>query len=428
MKIKHLIIGIITSALIFGHLTGFAFATRVDEAEKEKTALENRKTKMEDSIAQLEKEKGDIATYIIKLDKQLGELSKEISRLNNEIASTEEILEITKEELKEAKEVEDNQYVTMKKRIKYMYEKGSKEYIEVLLSATDIADLLNRTEYIEKISEYDKGILQRYQVVKQEVADKEEELETTLAELNTLNEEIVFEQETVTKLAKDKTAEMKKYDENILDSNNQLMEYEQQIEQQESLIENILAEERRKIEAEEKKKREEAQAKKFAEAKAQNNKTGSAASVGNSTGSTTESSAGNTTGNSTGYTWPVPSSGRITSYFGWRVSPTAGASSNHKGIDIGAPSGTPIVAASGGNVVIAKYSNSAGNYIMIYHGNNTYTVYMHCSALNVSVGANVNKGSVIGYVGTTGYSTGPHLHFGISINGSYVNPLNYVSY
>ena len=127
------------------------------------------------------------------------------------------------------------------------------------------------------------------------------------------------------------------------------------------------------------------------------------------------------------FKWPCPASSRITSQFGDRESPTEGASSNHKGIDIGAASGSDILAAASGTVVIATYSYSAGNYIMIDHGGGVSTVYMHCSQLLAAEGDEVSQGQVIAKVGSTGYSTGPHLHFGIRSDGSYVNPLNYVS-
>ena len=126
------------------------------------------------------------------------------------------------------------------------------------------------------------------------------------------------------------------------------------------------------------------------------------------------------------FIWPCPSSRRITSAFGDRESPTEGASSNHKGVDIGAASGSDILAAAEGEVVISTYSYSAGNYIMIDHGGGVSTVYMHCSQLLADVGDSVSQGQVIAKVGSTGYSTGPHLHFGIRSGGSYVDPLNYV--
>ena len=125
--------------------------------------------------------------------------------------------------------------------------------------------------------------------------------------------------------------------------------------------------------------------------------------------------------------WPLPASDYITSDFGHRESPTAGASSNHQGIDIGASTGSSITAADGGTVITASYSSSAGNYVVISHGNGLSTVYMHCSKLLVSEGDTVSKGQTIAKVGSTGYSTGPHLHFGVRKNGSYVDPTDYVS-
>ena len=128
-----------------------------------------------------------------------------------------------------------------------------------------------------------------------------------------------------------------------------------------------------------------------------------------------------------GYCWPLSVSGTITSYFGERTSPTDGASTNHKGIDISVPVGTSVLASKSGTVVTAAYSASAGNYIALYHGDGVYSYYMHCSSLSVGVGQTVSAGKQIALSGNTGISTGPHLHFAIFANGVYVNPLNYVS-
>lgn len=127
------------------------------------------------------------------------------------------------------------------------------------------------------------------------------------------------------------------------------------------------------------------------------------------------------------FQWPIPASSRITSPFGNRKAPLPGMSDFHKGVDVGAKTGTKIYAAAAGTVVISQYNYSAGNYIMISHGDGIYTVYMHCSKLLVEVGDKVEQGDNIGLVGSTGYSTAPHLHFGVRVNGEYKDPLNYVS-
>jgi len=123
---------------------------------------------------------------------------------------------------------------------------------------------------------------------------------------------------------------------------------------------------------------------------------------------------------------PLTSYKRISDEYGYRMHPTLGVQKFHNGVDFAAPSGTPILAAYGGTVVGAAYNSSMGNYVMINHGDGLYTIYMHASALYVSQGQTVSKGEQIAAVGSTGRSTGPHLHFSVRVNGEYVNPWNYL--
>ncbi|MFA9465311.1 MAG: murein hydrolase activator EnvC [Velocimicrobium sp.] len=389
-------------------LTGGVFivkASSITDAESAKKQLEQQKKQTEAQIAGLKDEKGDLLTYIEKLDKQVAEIDTQISDTNQKIKKTNKKIKTNKEELEVAKQEEQKQYDAMKLRIKYMYENGSEDYVELLLEAESISDLLNRAEYISKISAYDKNLLQEHKEMKEAIAKKEKKLESQASKLLVLQEQLTYEQTTITKLCDDKNKELKKYNADIVDASKEAQKYAEEIEKQENVIEDLLEKERKRIEEEERKKRE-------AEAAA-NNKT------------TTDSNYDANT--SSDFRWPLNIAGTITSKFGYRKQPTAGASTYHKGIDISAPSGTQIVAAAAGKVVTATYSSSAGNYIMIYHGNSTYTVYMHCSSLSVSVNDEVAKGQAIAAVGSTGISTGSHLHFGISVNGSYVDPLNYVS-
>lgn len=159
-----------------------------------------------------------------------------------------------------------------------------------------------------------------------------------------------------------------------------------------------------------------------------NTNTGDGTGEGDST-----SDNGNTGGNQgstvTGtYIWPTPSCTIVTSTYGNRMHPIFGTERFHSGIDIGAASGASVLAADGGTVTVATYSSSYGNYVMIYHSNGTYTLYAHMSSLAVSAGDTVTQGQTIGYVGATGWATGPHLHFEIrNASGGTENPLNYFS-
>ena len=403
-KIAYLLVGVLLCGVFAGTFNkgnnsatvlASSLKSSINQAEQNKKQLEEKKKAMEEKLSELEKEKDNLLAYIEKLDGQLRQLHVEMEELNKKIKRVDEELIQTEQELEEAIAQEEKQYNSMKLRIKYMYENGDSDYIELLMESESVSDLLNRTEYIAKISEYDQRSYENYKMLKQKVIDTQNQLEERKAELDSLKEELAYEENTINRIHSQKSAQVAKYEENIDEADEQVAAYKKKIQEEEDRIERLLEEERKRIEEE--KRRQEAA-----------NKANSGL-VG-----------------PTGFIWPLSISGRITSYFGNREQPTPGASTNHKGIDVGAATGTPILAAAAGEVVTSKYSSSAGNYIMIYHGASTYTVYMHCSKLYVSEGQQVKQGQTIAAVGSTGYSTGPHLHFGISINGSYVNPLSHV--
>ena len=364
------------------------------------------KKKTEQELKNLEGLKSDTTAYVKKLDSSLESIGNELSKLGDDIDAKEKQIDTTKQELSEAKETEKSQYESMKLRIKYMYEKGDSTYVDLLMEAGSLSELLSKAEYITKISSYDRKKLDEYAATKEKIAEKEKALEEH-AELLTLQDETEAKQASVEKLLAAKQTELRNYETKIASAEGQISEYAKSIEAQENQIKSIEAEIKRKEEEARKKAEEEKKKAAAANKAAQTYKTVSLGDIS--------------------FTWPCPASGRITSGFGSRKSPTKGASSNHQGIDISAPTGTSIVAAAAGEVVIATYSSSAGNYVMISHGGGVYTVYMHASSLLVSQGQSVKKGQTIAKVGSTGYSTGSHLHFGVRVNGSYVNPTKYVS-
>ena len=369
----------------------------VEDAKGKISSLEEEKKKTEQAIRDLEGLKSDTEAYVKKLDANLSALNSELEALGLQITDKESAIGQTQAELEEAKGVEAHQYESMKKRIKYMYEKGDSSYLDLLLQSRSMSELLNRSEYITQISTYDRKMLDKYAEVKEGIAADEARLEAEHQELLGLQEQTQAKQDSVEQLVNEKSAELKKYESQIDTKTAEASAYEKDIKAQENAIKQIEAE----------MKRQEEEARKKAEAAGKSYNT---VSIGNIK-----------------FIWPCPSSSRVTSGFGGRSSPTEGASSNHQGMDIGASSGSNIVAAADGTVTISTYSYSAGNYIMINHGGGVSTVYMHCSQLLVSAGSTVKQGQVIGKVGSTGYSTGPHLHFGVRINGSYTNPAKYVS-
>lgn len=375
----------------------YATKQEVEAARRKTTSLEQEKERVEQTLRDLEGLKRDAAAYVRRLDGSLAELNQELEVLSGQIAAKEADIVVTGQELEAAKVVEAQQYADMKLRIKYMYERGDTSYIDLLLQSEDMAQLMNRAEYIQKISEYDRKKMEEYAATKETIAAREAQQHAEHEELLGLQEQTQARHQSIETLLAEKSRELKNFENQIQAAEGQLSEYEKDIKAQENRIQQLEAEIKRKEE----------EARKAAEAAG---KSYNVTSLGN-----------------INFIWPCPSSSRITSGFGGRSSPTEGASSNHQGIDIGAGSGSAILAAASGTVVVSTYSYSAGNYIMINHGGGVYTVYMHCSQLLASEGQQVSQGQTIAKVGSTGYSTGPHLHFGIRAGGKYVNPQNYVS-
>lgn len=375
----------------------------ITESKQKLEKAKSEKSKADAELKKLESMKSDAAGYIEEIDGSLNELKARIASLEEDIAEAEAAVETVKADCEASLEKAEKQRQSMEVRIRYMYEHSSADTLEGLLSCRSVADILNRVEYIRKVSEYDRQKLEEYREITAENNKKKEELTDALALLNEQKEVLDSEKKELQSLQETKQKELSEYEARITSEENEISRLEQDI----AGISKAIKQEEASIaaiEAELKRKEEEARKKALAEGKTYEAKT-----IGNIS-----------------FAWPCPASSRITSYFGTREAPVAGASTTHKGIDIGAPSGNKILAAADGEVVIATYSASAGNYVMISHGGDVCTVYMHMSEIKVKSGS-VKKGDVIGLVGSTGYSTGPHLHFGIRVNGSYVDPLAYVS-
>lgn len=409
MRKKKIAVLAAAAALTLGTVfSSYATSKAIEDAKKKVSSMEEEKKKVESALKELEGKKSDTAAYVKELDRNLSALAGELTKLEGDISRKEEQIEEAKAELETAKVTENRQYEDMKLRIQYMYENGQTGLLEPMMQSESIAELLNRAEYASQITSYDRKMLEEYRKTRQEVALKEEALKTEHQELLTLQDSTKAKQSSVKTLMASKEAELASYETKIASAQGEIDQYNADIKAQEEHMARVEAEIRRK--EEEARKAEEAR--RAEEAKKNQSSAGGDSTV----------KKGNTN-----FIWPCPASGRISSAFGDRSSPTEGASTNHKGIDIPAPSGSSIVAAADGKVVISTYSYSAGNYIMIDHGGGLTTVYMHCSQLLVKEGETVKQGQTIAKVGSTGYSTGPHLHFGVRSGGSYVNPSGYVS-
>lgn len=390
---------VIVTSVCIGCLCIPTQASTLSDAKNTKQELENNKSKAKKQVETLQKKQKKLEANIKKLDKKLVSLDEKLHTLTTQLEEKKEQLQNTKKELANAKQEEQIQYTSMKKRIKYMYESGDTEYLDLIFQAKSIGDLLNRAEYVSEISEYDHTMLERLEKIREKIAATKEKQEQEIKEVKQIQTNVKKQRKQVTTVVSEKKTQMKEYESSIKKQKSLIQAYEKQIDAQNKKIIQLEEEARKKAEQ---------------------------SSVNNSQ-DTTQSSSSSSSSGSGGFTWPAPSSHTITSPYGYRVHPILGTKKFHSGIDIGASYGSSIVAASSGTVIAASYNSSMGNYVMISHGGGITTVYMHCSSLLVSSGQSVSKGQQIARVGSTGRSTGPHLHFSVMKNGSYVSPWGYVS-
>lgn len=361
----------------------------LQNAQDEKNAMQGTLSNIRQQKEQLEEAKNDLSEYVVELDGQLMHVQYTLDELDIKIAEKKIEVEQIQLQLENAQADVENQYVAMKERIKFMYEKGDSSYLSMLFNSASLTDMLSKAEYIEKISKYDRDMLVRYEETQEAVAMLKEQLETEQLNLNQALQDATDKEEEMSNLIDQKQKQIENYETDISNKEQAIKEYEAEIAAQNA---TIAALEQKIFQMEQ--------------------ETLSGNSIPSYSGGT--------------FCWPAPSYTRISDEYGNRIHPTLGVPQFHNGLDMAAPGGSPILAAEGGVVVAAAYNSTMGNYIMISHGSGLVTIYMHASALYVSSGQTVTRGQQIGAVGTTGRSTGNHLHFSVRLNGSYVNPWNYL--
>lgn len=361
----------------------------ISQAQEERKKLQSGLSDIKSMVKELEKSKNNLETYVQELDGKLATLEEKIGELQKQIEEKKKEVEQAKKDLSQAEAVAEKQYADMKQRLRYMYQNSRSDgYLEVLLTAQSFSDMINQAEYIEKLSAYDSRKLLEYrqnveymQLCKQTLEEEEKVLKETEESLKT-------EQESVNTLIVEKEKQIKAFQGDISNKEAAIKDYEAEIAEQDSTIaalEKAVAEDKARL--------------------AEQNRLKYDGGM---------------------FQMPCPSYKRVSDDYGNRMHPTLHVEKFHNGVDFAASSGSPILAAYDGKVVGASYNSSMGNYVMIDHGDGLYTIYMHASKLYVSSGQTVSKGQQIAAVGSTGRSTGPHLHFSVRLNGSYVSPWSYL--
>jgi len=342
----------------------------------------------------------DLFDSIVALELEIAEMNMTIEEVENALAAKENEITRVKLDLQLIAEDKEILHEQAKERIRVMYEYGDAGTLEVIFESEDLMDMFSRMEYINRLVEADNDLFDTLDRFEDDIQGKEAELEIHESTLQGLADEAVLERKNLEYVVTTKGLEV--------ENANALIETQKALEASLAQEEAQAEAELDAIEAEEARVDEELE----------NTMRLMAAEINRLNGY--EYNGGM-------ILWPVPGWTSLSSKFGPRLHPIQKVWKNHNGVDIPASGGTPIIAVMDGEVIIAKYSSSYGNYVAIAHGNGYMSLYAHCSSLNVSVGDKVNAGDMIAKVGTTGWSTGNHLHFGFQKDNVWVDPMNYVN-
>ena len=371
---------------------------QLDKLEEENDKLEAELKDLRGSLQETENEMARLVAQKDLVDREIVLLTQQAENLNTQISTYALLIADKQDELDRAESRLAEMQERSKLRIRAMEENGKLSYWAVLFNANSFADMLDRMEMVREIAAADEKCLEDLQKAAKEVAAAKEEMTQMLTDLQSRRGELaVLEAELDEKRAET--------DRLLQDLRARGAEFEEMIEQYELMQEELMEEiANKKDEYEDQKYKEWL--------------------------STSKPSGGSGYSPESNATWVQPCKFTyISSPFGMRYHPISGAYKMHNGIDIPGASGTPIYATRSGYVSVAAYqAGGAGNYVSLNHGDGFGSIYMHMTHYIVSVGQYVSAGQVIGYMGTTGGSTGVHLHFGIFYNGTYVNPCNYVNF
>ena len=397
--------------------------SEIDALQAKRDQIRAQQVEQQNQIDGLRNEKAGVLEQKAALDQEANLTQEEINVVQEQIELYADLIVEKKAELEEAKAEEAEQSELFRVRMREMEEGGKLSFIVVLLESRSISDLLTRIDMISEIMSYDKALEKALMDARAKVEEAEKALEDAKAEeeakkgeLEARKADLLAQVAEAEALVKSLEADIEAFKAAYNETEAAKQELQREIDAKVAALEA----ERRAAEEAARKAAEEA-ARRQAEQQSQQQQ------QQQSQQQTTTPPAPSYTSGTGSMIWPCPSCHTITSEFGWRIHPIYGTSKYHSGVDIGASYGATVIAADSGTVITAGWVSGYGNCVVISHGNGVSTLYGHMSSIAVSSGQSVSQGQTIGYVGSTGNSTGPHLHWEVTVNGERQNPLNYAS-
>ncbi len=370
----------IVVALVFGLVASLAVElVYADTAQQKIDQQQVKKNEAQEKLNSNKEKRAKTLAEMEKFEKEAGEIQTQIDAIDKKIAETDKSLAEQQAKLDVAAARAEEKYDLFKERFRVMCEQGDVSYIEMLLSAKSFSDFVDKTEIVKEISEHDKKIFDEMEAVRLEIEAARDEIAALKKSQEDAKGDLSSQKQALQKKQQEQQAYMRELEADAA-------AYQKVIDAADAAMESL----RRQI-----------------------------------SGSLSSSSGGRQYVGGE-FAWPTPSCHYITSHFSpRRKNPVSGVWKRHTGTDIGAAYGASIVAANSGTVTLAGWNSGYGNCVIIDHGGGRATLYAHMSSYSVSTGQTVQRGQQIGKVGSTGNSTGPHLHFEVLINGTAVDPMQY---
>lgn len=371
------------------------------DTEQDLNKTNKQRQELQSNIQKNKKQSNNVVQEIEQISVQMDKTNGELSEVQKELNNLNQSISLNKEKLIKAEENLSNRNDTFEERLRVMYKRGTVGYIEVLLESTDISDFLTRAEMIKKLIDHDVDLLGTMKAERDEIEDTKKELEVQQINVAAVKRKVETKKNELIVATRAKEGLLGQLED---DRSKMESEYDA-LNAEADKLSAIIAQKQR-------------------EAAAKKQQSSGGSSTSNGSGGNTVIDSGMVS--SKGMTWPAPGYNSISSPFGYRIHPIFGTKKLHTGVDIPAPSGASIVAATDGVVQHSGGLGGYGNAVIIDHGDGIATLYAHNSSLLVSEGATVTRGQVIAKAGSTGYSTGPHLHFEVRKNGSYIDPTPWI--
>lgn len=374
-----MIIAVILS-LVFIIQSPAVFAAGLEETKSQLNSVQKNIDKTKQQLNTVKSKRKNVIGQLNTIEKNMNVAKTRISVISSNISNTQKNIVQTGKDIEKAKKDLEKQQGVMNKRLVNIYKNGKVSYLEVLIQAASFSDFLNRFDMIREVSKQDVGIFNSMKVKKQAIEKKKAQLESQKKQLEALKLEEKQKQQVYEQNARERSQVLHGLDMQKDDLEAAIDEMEEIAQGLNSTVRSLMK----------------------------------------------QNGISDTQTDYSGGAMLKPTNGRLSSPYGYRIHPILKTKKFHSGVDLAAPNGTPIKAANDGVVISSGWIKGYGNTIMVDHGGGIVTLYAHASALLCGVGDKVTRGQTIAKVGSTGYSTGPHLHFEVRVNGKTVNPTGYI--